>query len=93
VGISIHSPWEGSGRRWWLANGEATRRKLGIDGAGSGTPPAKPRAPAWASVFGDPSAMVDLARAVAHRRSGELNTTSRVSICASQNLSLNGHYI
>jgi hypothetical protein len=31
--------------------------------AGSGPPPAKPRAPAWASVFGDPSRTVDMARA------------------------------
>jgi hypothetical protein len=27
--------------------------------AGFGAPPAKLRAPAWASVFGDPSGMVD----------------------------------
>jgi hypothetical protein len=51
---------------------------------GFGAPPAKPRALAWASVFGDPSRTVDLARAVAHRRSGELNTTARVSIVAGQ---------
>jgi hypothetical protein len=52
---------------------------------GSGAPPAKLRAPTWALVFGDPSGMVDLARAVAHRRSGELNTAARVSIFAGQN--------
>jgi hypothetical protein len=40
--------------------------------AGFEAPPAKPRAPAWASVFGDPSGIDDLARAVAHQRSGEL---------------------
>jgi hypothetical protein len=50
--------------------------------AGSGAPPAKLRASAWASVFGDPSGMVDLARAAAHRRGGELNTAARVSIFA-----------
>jgi hypothetical protein len=50
--------------------------------AGSGAPPAKLRASAWASVFGDPSGMVDLARAAAHRRGGELNTATRVSIFA-----------
>jgi hypothetical protein len=55
--------------------------------AGSGAPPAKPRAPAWASVFGDPSGMVDLARAAVHRRSGELNMVARVSIFAGQNSS------
>jgi hypothetical protein len=39
---------------------------------GSGAPPAKWRAPVWASVFSDPSGMVDLARAAAHWRGGEL---------------------
>jgi hypothetical protein len=53
--------------------------------AGSGAPPAKPRAPAWASVFGDPSGMVDLARAVVHQRGGVLNTAARVTIFAGQN--------
>jgi hypothetical protein len=64
-------------------------RRLGASSAsmaaGSGAPPAKPRAPAWASVFGDPSRMVDLARAMAHRRSSELNMAARVSIFAGQN--------
>jgi hypothetical protein len=53
--------------------------------AGSGAPPAKPWAPAWESVFGDPSRTVDLARAVAHRRSGKLNMMTRVSFFAGQN--------
>jgi hypothetical protein len=52
---------------------------------GSGPPPAKPRAPTWASVFGDPSRTVDLARAVAHRCGGELNMAARVSIFVGQN--------
>jgi hypothetical protein len=64
-------------------------RRLGASSAwmavGSGAPPAKPRALVWASVFGDPSRMVDLARVVAHRRGGELNTAARVSIFAGQN--------
>jgi hypothetical protein len=68
----------------------ATVRQLGASSAsmaaGSGAPPAKPRAPAWASVFGDPFGMVDLARVVAHRRDGELNTATRVSIFTGQNL-------
>jgi hypothetical protein len=55
--------------------------------AGSGAPSAKLRAPAWASVFGDPSKMVDLARAASHRRHSEVNTAARVSIFAVQNLS------
>jgi hypothetical protein len=53
--------------------------------AGSGAPPAKPRALVWASDFGDSSGMVDLARAVAHRRGGKLNTAARVLIFAGQN--------
>jgi hypothetical protein len=64
-------------------------RRLGASSAsmeaGSGAPPAKPRTPAWASVFSDPSEMVDLARAVAHRRGSELNTVAWVSIFAGQN--------
>jgi hypothetical protein len=53
--------------------------------AGFGAPPAKLRAPAWASVFGDPFRMVDLARAVPHQRGNEINTATRVSIIAGQN--------
>jgi hypothetical protein len=64
-------------------------RRLGASSAsmavGSGAPLAKPRAPALASVFGDPFGMVDLERAAAHRRGGELNTVARVSIFAGQN--------
>jgi hypothetical protein len=66
-------------------------RRLGASSTsmavGSGAPPAKPRVPAWASVFGDPSGTVDLARAVAHCRGGELNTAAKVSIFAGQNSS------
>jgi hypothetical protein len=40
---------------------------------------------AWASVFGDPSGMVDLAQAATHQHGGELNTVARVSISAGQN--------
>jgi hypothetical protein len=61
--------------------------------AGSGAPPAKLRAPAWASVFGDPSWTVDLARAAAHRCGSELNTAARVSIFAGQNSPYNRQYI
>jgi hypothetical protein len=64
-------------------------RRLGASSTsmavGSGAPPAKPRAPAWASVFGDPSETVDLARAVAHRCGGELNMAASVSIFVGQN--------
>jgi hypothetical protein len=64
-------------------------RRLGRSSAsmvvGSGARSAKSRAPAWASVFGDPSGMVDLAWAVAHRHGSELNMAARVSIFAGQN--------
>jgi hypothetical protein len=50
-------------------------------------PPAKLRAPAWASVFSDPSGIVDFAWAAAHRRGSELNTAARVSIFVGQNSS------
>jgi hypothetical protein len=67
----------------------ATARRLGATSAsmaaGSGAPPAKPRAPAWVSFFGDRYGTVYLARAVAHWRGGELNTAARVSIFAGQN--------
>jgi hypothetical protein len=53
--------------------------------AGSEAPPSKPRAPVGASIFDDPFRTVDLARAVAHRHGGELNTVARVSIFAGQN--------
>jgi hypothetical protein len=52
---------------------------------GSKAPPSKLRAPTWVSVFGDPSVMVDLAWAAAHRHGGELNMMARVSIFAGQN--------
>jgi hypothetical protein len=55
--------------------------------AGSGAPPAKLRAPAWVSVFDDPSRMVDLACAVAHRCGSDLNTMARVSFFVGQNSS------
>jgi hypothetical protein len=54
--------------------------------AGSRAPSAKPRAPAWASFFRDPSETVDLARVVAHWRGSELNMAPRVSISTGQNL-------
>jgi hypothetical protein len=63
----------------WLSTSSASMA------AASGAPPAKPRAPAWASVFGDPFGTVDLARAVAHLCGGELNTVARVSIFEGQN--------
>jgi hypothetical protein len=55
--------------------------------ASSGAPPVKMKALKGAVVFDDPSGMVDLARAVAHQRSGELHTVARVLTIADQNLS------
>jgi hypothetical protein len=73
----------GNNGDWCRRGGSAQARRSMA--AGSGAPSAKMRAPAWVSVFGDPYRTVDLARAVAHRRSGELNMAARVSIFAGQN--------
>jgi hypothetical protein len=53
--------------------------------AGSGAPPAKPRAPTWASTSGETPGVVDLAWAVAHQRDGELHTAAGVLTIADQN--------
>jgi hypothetical protein len=68
--------------------GEVARCNLGVDGGGLRAPPAKPRAPAWASIFDDPFGMVDSTWAAAsftwwlgfrllrfkiHRRTGTIN--------------------
>jgi hypothetical protein len=64
-------------------------RRLGASSAsmaaGSGAFLAKPRAPAWVSVFSDPSGAVDLAQVAAHRHGCKLNTAARVPIFVSQN--------
>jgi hypothetical protein len=87
------SPCEDVGQQWQLVSAGRLDASSASMTAGSGAPPARPRAPAWASVFRDPSGTVDLARAVAHQPGGELNTTARVSIFANQNSPYNGHYI
>jgi hypothetical protein len=48
-------------------------------------PLAKLRALAWASASDETPGAVDLARAMAHRRGGELHTAARVSTIADQN--------
>jgi hypothetical protein len=82
---SIHSPWDGSGRRWRLA----TARRFGwlwaSTPASSGAPLVKMKAQKGAAVFGDPSGMVDSARVAAHRCGGELHTVARVSTIVDQN--------
>jgi hypothetical protein len=53
--------------------------------ASSSAPPVKMKAPKGVAVFSDPSRMVDLARAAAHRHGGELHTAARVSTIGDQN--------
>jgi hypothetical protein len=48
-------------------------------------PPTKPRALAWASASRETPRAVDLARAAAHRRGGEVHTVIRVSTIVDQN--------
>jgi hypothetical protein len=81
----LWSPWEDVGQQWRLVWAWRLGASSVSMAAGSGAPPAKPRAPTWASVFGDPSRTVDLARAMARRRGGELNTVASLSIFAGQN--------
>jgi hypothetical protein len=61
--------------------------------ASSGAPLVKMKAPKGASVFVDPSGMVDSAWAVAHRCGSDIHTAARVSTIADQNLLYNGYYI
>jgi hypothetical protein len=55
------SPWDDDGQRWRLV----LVRRFGPSSvsmsAGSGAPPAKLKAPAWASIFGEAPGAVDLA--------------------------------
>jgi hypothetical protein len=79
------SPWEDGGQQWrlvWAGRLGASSASMAV---GSGAPPAKMRAPAWAVVFGDPSGTVDSAWAVAHRRGSELHMATRVLTIAYQN--------
>jgi hypothetical protein len=68
----------------WAGQGGASSASMM---AGSGAPPAKPRAPAWASASSETPGVVDLAWAVAHQRGGELHTAAGVSTIADQNSS------
>jgi hypothetical protein len=76
------SPWEDGGQQWRLVWAGRLGASSVSMAAGSGAPLAKPRAPAWATVFGETSGAVDLARAALHRPDSELHTTARVSIFA-----------
>jgi hypothetical protein len=58
-------PWEDDGQQWrlvWVGRLGASSASMA---AGSGAPLDKPRAPAWAAVFGETPGMVDLAWAAA----------------------------
>jgi hypothetical protein len=80
---NIHSsPWDDGGQQWRLVWAGRLGASSASMAAGSGAPPAKPRAPVWPAVFGETPGAVDLAQAVAQRRSGELHTVARVSIFA-----------
>jgi hypothetical protein len=68
----------GVGEATWLASGVVTGKLCCSSGEDEGTK--------GAAVFGDPSWLVNLALAAAHRRGGELNTVARESIFAGQNL-------
>jgi hypothetical protein len=79
------SPWEDVGQQWRLVWAGRLGASSALVAAGSGAPPAKPRAPAWVVVFGETPRVVDLAWAVAHQCGGKLNTAARVSVFAGQN--------
>jgi hypothetical protein len=55
------SPWDDGGEQWW----PMLVRRFGPSSASMSTvsraPPAKMKAPTWASVFGEASGAVDLA--------------------------------
>jgi hypothetical protein len=53
----------------WCGWGGSAQARASM-AAGSRAPPAKPRAPAWAAVFGETPGAVNLARTVAHQRGG-----------------------
>jgi hypothetical protein len=55
------SPWEDDGQRWWLVWAGRFGSSSASMSAGSGAPPAKLRAPACVSVFGEAPGVVDLA--------------------------------
>jgi hypothetical protein len=65
------------GRRATMAVGEG--------GAGSGAPPAKLRAPAWASASGETPGPIDLAETATDWRDDELHMAARVLTIADQN--------
>jgi hypothetical protein len=59
-------------------DGEAVRLALSVDAGKLRAPPVKMKAPKGAMGFGDPSGMVDSARAATHWCGGELHTVARI---------------
>jgi hypothetical protein len=55
------SPWDDGGQRWLLVLAGWFGPSSVSMSAGSGAPPAKLKAPAWALVFGEAPGAVDLA--------------------------------
>jgi hypothetical protein len=55
------SPWDDSGQWWWLVLAGRFGPSSASMSVGSRAPPAKLKAPVWASVFGEAPEVVDLA--------------------------------
>jgi hypothetical protein len=55
------SPWDDGGQQWWLVLVGQFSPSSASMSAVSGAPPAKMKAPMWASVFGEAPGAVDLA--------------------------------
>jgi hypothetical protein len=68
-------------------DGEAVRLASGVDADKLRCSTGEDERTKGAAVFSDHSEMVDLVRAMAHQRSGELHTAARVLTIADQNLS------
>jgi hypothetical protein len=55
------SPWDDGGQQWWLVSVRQFGPCLVSMSMVSGDPPAKMKAPKWASVFDEAPGAVDLA--------------------------------
>jgi hypothetical protein len=67
------------------SDGEAVRSATGIDVGKLRCSSDEDEGTKGAAVFGDPSRMVNSARAAAHRRGGKLHTAAKVSTIVEQN--------
>jgi hypothetical protein len=68
-----------------VSDGEAVRLASGIDAGKLRCSSGEDEGTKGVAVFGDPFGIVDLARAAAHRRGGEIHTVARVLTIADQN--------